>query len=524
MTRARDRDAARVRSRSSPRTRAARARCSRTSASRASRSIALDAHASERDVARIVARLAGGRARRARDRRGHARRERSRARRSSRAADRRGRRASCRSRAPSAVLAALVASGLAGDGRFRFVGFLPRDGAARREAIALVVRDARAGRALRGAEPGARRRSRELADATPERGACVARELTKLHEEFVAATLRGARRGRARVDRRDRRSSSAPHAPEDRAVAGRRRGARRAHRRGARRAATTRGRSPSGSRPGADGRGARSTNASWNGRSAEAARNRALSPREPAPFVHSGRLGGKLMLDPAVNAIQARRSSPRGGPSSCEASSPSSFGILVLASPNVGVAVLILMFAAYAAVDGVVALATAVNHGRAGLQLGLVARRGHRQPRRSRRSRWRGRGSRSWRSCCSSPSAPSCSGSSSWAARSPGTRARPPVAARRHRASCRSLFGVLLIAQPLAGAAALVWVVGVYAVVFGVMLVVVGLRALGQSGTPPTSARASTHSLTRSARVHASFARAGSAARRNRDARGTRSR
>src|SRR5580692_2824812 len=36
----------------------------------------------------------------------------------------------------SAVLAAVVASGLAGDGRFRFVGFLPRDGAPRRQAIA----------------------------------------------------------------------------------------------------------------------------------------------------------------------------------------------------------------------------------------------------------------------------------------------------------------------------------------------------------------------------------------------------
>ena len=41
------------------------------------------------------------------------------------------------------------------------------------------------------------------------------------------------------------------------------------------------------------------------------------------------------------------------------------------------------------------------------------------------------------------------------------------------------LFGVLMIARPLAGAVALIWVVGVYAVVFGVMLVVVGLRALG---------------------------------------------
>ena len=30
---------------------------------------------------------------------------------------------------------------------------------------------------------------RELADATPARNACVARELTKLHEEFVRGTL-----------------------------------------------------------------------------------------------------------------------------------------------------------------------------------------------------------------------------------------------------------------------------------------------------------------------------------------------
>jgi 16S rRNA (cytidine1402-2'-O)-methyltransferase len=85
---------------------------------------------------------------------------------------------------PSAVLAALVASGLAGDGRFRFVGFLPRRGPERRDAIALVCgtaepvvlfeAPARLGATLR-----------ELADATPERPACVARELTKVHEELV---------------------------------------------------------------------------------------------------------------------------------------------------------------------------------------------------------------------------------------------------------------------------------------------------------------------------------------------------
>jgi 16S rRNA (cytidine1402-2'-O)-methyltransferase len=89
---------------------------------------------------------------------------------------------------PSAVLAALAASGLSGDGRFRFLGFLPREGTARREAIAtacatpepVVVFEApnRVSGTLR-----------ELADATPGRRACVARELTKVHEEFVRGTL-----------------------------------------------------------------------------------------------------------------------------------------------------------------------------------------------------------------------------------------------------------------------------------------------------------------------------------------------
>ena len=41
------------------------------------------------------------------------------------------------------------------------------------------------------------------------------------------------------------------------------------------------------------------------------------------------------------------------------------------------------------------------------------------------------------------------------------------------------LFGVLMLANPVAGTLAVVWIVGVYAVVFGVMLVVVGVRALG---------------------------------------------
>jgi 16S rRNA (cytidine1402-2'-O)-methyltransferase len=89
---------------------------------------------------------------------------------------------------PSAVLAALVASGLSTDAGFRFMGFLPRSGPNRHTAIARVADTAepvvifeapnRTGETLQ-----------ELAMATPDRRACVARELTKLHEELVRGTL-----------------------------------------------------------------------------------------------------------------------------------------------------------------------------------------------------------------------------------------------------------------------------------------------------------------------------------------------
>lgn len=89
----------------------------------------------------------------------------------------------------SAVLAALVASGLAGASGFRFMGFLPREGASRRDAIAT---------ACAAAEPIVLFESPErteatlveLADAMPDRPACVARELTKLHEEILRGSLR----------------------------------------------------------------------------------------------------------------------------------------------------------------------------------------------------------------------------------------------------------------------------------------------------------------------------------------------
>jgi 16S rRNA (cytidine1402-2'-O)-methyltransferase len=86
-----------------------------------------------------------------------------------------------------AAVAALSVSGLV-TGGFRFVGFLPRSGPERREAIALVAATP---------EPvvlyeSPQRIAETLADlgrAMPGRAAVVARELTKLHEELVRGAL-----------------------------------------------------------------------------------------------------------------------------------------------------------------------------------------------------------------------------------------------------------------------------------------------------------------------------------------------
>jgi 16S rRNA (cytidine1402-2'-O)-methyltransferase len=114
----------------------------------------------------------------------------------------------------SAVLAALVASGLAGDGRFRFVGFLPREGTARRDAIALVCGTPEPV-VLFEAANRVQDTLRELADATPQRRACVARELTKVHEEFVRGTC-AELSGEAREWLGELVLVLGPHAPESR--------------------------------------------------------------------------------------------------------------------------------------------------------------------------------------------------------------------------------------------------------------------------------------------------------------------
>jgi 16S rRNA (cytidine1402-2'-O)-methyltransferase len=88
---------------------------------------------------------------------------------------------------PSAVLCALVASGLATD-KFFFGGFLPRKQGARRQAIGEVKNLAASliffESPMRTAETLA-----DMLAVLGDRRATVARELTKTYEEFVRAPL-----------------------------------------------------------------------------------------------------------------------------------------------------------------------------------------------------------------------------------------------------------------------------------------------------------------------------------------------
>ncbi len=91
---------------------------------------------------------------------------------------------------PSAVLAALVASGVAGP-RWGFEGFLPRSGRDRRDRVARLAADPRT--TVLFEAPG--RLAATLADLAaacgPDRPAAVCRELTKLHEEIRRGDLGG---------------------------------------------------------------------------------------------------------------------------------------------------------------------------------------------------------------------------------------------------------------------------------------------------------------------------------------------
>lgn len=87
----------------------------------------------------------------------------------------------------TALVAALSASGLP-TGRFHFLGFLPRKGPERRAMLEEVAQLS----ATLVLYESPRRLGETLADlqeAWGDRRACVARELTKMHEEFVRAPL-----------------------------------------------------------------------------------------------------------------------------------------------------------------------------------------------------------------------------------------------------------------------------------------------------------------------------------------------
>jgi 16S rRNA (cytidine1402-2'-O)-methyltransferase len=89
---------------------------------------------------------------------------------------------------PSAVLAAVVGSGIAGP-RWSFEGFLPRSGRERAARLSRIASDAR-GSVLFEAPGRIERTLADLAAACgPERPAAVCRELTKIHEEFRRGAL-----------------------------------------------------------------------------------------------------------------------------------------------------------------------------------------------------------------------------------------------------------------------------------------------------------------------------------------------
>jgi len=89
---------------------------------------------------------------------------------------------------PSAAIAALVVSGLAGD-RFCFEGFLPRKGAARSGRLASLVAESRTMVLFEAPHRVSRTVSDLAAAMGGERRIAVARELTKVFEEVWRGTL-----------------------------------------------------------------------------------------------------------------------------------------------------------------------------------------------------------------------------------------------------------------------------------------------------------------------------------------------
>ncbi len=88
---------------------------------------------------------------------------------------------------PSAVTAAVAVSGFV-EGPFLFLGFLARHGEKRKRAIRRILRSPEPV-VLFEAPTRVRETLADLASVMPERAACIARELTKLHEEALRGTL-----------------------------------------------------------------------------------------------------------------------------------------------------------------------------------------------------------------------------------------------------------------------------------------------------------------------------------------------
>ncbi|MGH7285435.1 MAG: 16S rRNA (cytidine(1402)-2'-O)-methyltransferase [Polyangiaceae bacterium] len=87
----------------------------------------------------------------------------------------------------SAVLAALMSSGLSENG-FRFMGFLPRSGPPRHAAIAMAAETPETV-VLFESPNRVQNTLHDLAQIMPNREVCVARELTKMHEEMIRGRL-----------------------------------------------------------------------------------------------------------------------------------------------------------------------------------------------------------------------------------------------------------------------------------------------------------------------------------------------
>ncbi|UCC82366.1 MAG: 16S rRNA (cytidine(1402)-2'-O)-methyltransferase [Gemmatimonadota bacterium] len=90
---------------------------------------------------------------------------------------------------PSAALAALVGSGLDVQ-PFTFFGFLPRSGRRRRETLAQLATLRHTAVLFESPQRLVGTLEELAGQLGPERGVVVARELTKIHEEFVRGTLR----------------------------------------------------------------------------------------------------------------------------------------------------------------------------------------------------------------------------------------------------------------------------------------------------------------------------------------------